>query len=169
MATTRPTLQISTTQAETADTTDPTLIDLLNGLHHTCADGAYGFASCADYTNTSRHRTLFRKRAQQYDAAQTQLHAMVLRLGGVPATDELTKKISHRGWVAAHGTLCGLRDQSIVAECERGESGAYACYQQALQQDTPAGVRALIERQMQDIDASLQQIRMLREPERVAA
>ena len=47
------------------------VIDMLNRLIDTCADGAYGFASCADYSNISRHRTLFRQRAQDCDEASS--------------------------------------------------------------------------------------------------
>lgn len=149
--------------------TDTVLIELLNGLNDTCADCAYGFATCADHSNVSGHRTLFRKRAQEYRAAQAQLHALVLRLGGMPVPGAQNQGPLHRGWVAPYGTLCGLRDQSIAAECERGESQACERYQQALQHDLSTSVRALIERQMQDLHASLQQIRMLGEPQRIAA
>jgi uncharacterized protein (TIGR02284 family) len=141
----------------------PDLIAVLNQLRDTCADSAYGFASCADYSNISRHRALFRKRAQQCDAAGEQLQALVLRLGGVPVRGGPPSASLHRGWVAVHGTLCGLRDSSIVSECERGETVTRERYQRALQLELPVEVRALVEHHLRDVDTSLAQIRSLRE------
>lgn len=143
--------------------TDAALMDLLNGLNDTCADGAYGFASCADYSNIGQHRTLFRLRAQQCDEAREQLHELVLRLGGVPARGGSASGALHRGWVAVRGTLSGLRDQSIVAECERGETVARDRYQEALRHDLPTEARQLLERHLRGVNANLKQIKMLRD------
>ena len=141
---------------------DLELIDALNRLMDTCADSAYGFASCADYSNISRHRALFRKRAQECDTAREQLHDLVQQLGGMPMRGGSASDSLHRGWVAVHGTLCGLCDASIVAECERGESETGERYRQALQQALPARARTLIEHHLRQIETSLQQIRSLR-------
>ena len=139
------------------------VIDILNGLIETCADGAYGFASCADYSNVSRHRALFRQQAQQCREAGEQLHAQVLRLGGTPSRGGSASGALHRGWVAVRGTLSGLRDQSILAECERGETVALERYQLALDQALPTDARATVQRQMEGLRTNLGQISILRE------
>lgn len=141
------------------------VIDIVNELIQTCADGADGFASCADYSNISRHRTLFRQRAQDCDAARAQLCVMVLRMGGQPAVGGFTGAIFHRGWVAARGTLSGLCDQSILAECERGEAVAFEYYRNALTQHLPSDVRHLVQRQCDDVERNLGQMRSWREAE----
>jgi uncharacterized protein (TIGR02284 family) len=153
--------QIHMPQPERASAAD--MLELLHRLDTCCADGAYGFAACADLSNVSQHRALFRKRAQQYDAECSQLQALMSRMGASPEQRQAASDGPHRGWVAVHGTLCGLCDASIVAECERGEALAQACYRQALDTLLPAGVRSLLERQMRDVETSLQQIRMLRD------
>jgi uncharacterized protein (TIGR02284 family) len=153
--------KIHTPHPERASAAD--MLELLHRLDMCCADGAYGFAACADQSNVSQHRALFRKRAQHYDAERAQLQALMARLGASPERQQAASTGPHRGWVAVHGTLCGLCDASIVAECERGEALAQACYRQALEEWLPAGVRSVLERQMRDIDTSLQQIRMLRD------
>ncbi|MCW5629564.1 MAG: PA2169 family four-helix-bundle protein [Rhodoferax sp.] len=142
---------------------DLELIDALNRLIDTCADSAYGFASCADYSNISRHRAVFRKRAQECDTAREQLHELVQQLGGMPMRGGVASDSLHRGWVAVHGTLCGLCDASIVAECERGESETRERYRQVLDQELPTRVRTVVERQLRQIESSLQQIRSLRD------
>lgn len=154
---------------ERSSDTDATLIDILNGLNDTCADGAYGFESCADYANISQHRDLFRQRALQCDEARLQLHELVLRHGGVPARGGSASGALHRGWVAVRGTLSGLRDRSLVAECERGETVTRERYQAALRQDLPAEARHLLERHLRAVNASLKQIRLLREATRTGA
>ncbi len=146
--------------------TPQAVVDTLNNLIETCADGAYGFASCADYSNISRHRTLFRQRAQDCDAAGAQLHAMVLNLGGQPTQGGSAGGMLHRGWVAVRGTLSGLRDQSILAECERGESVAHERYRNALLQDLPNEAHALVQRQCSGVESNLGQLRLLREAEK---
>lgn len=152
-----------------AATTPQAVIAVLNKLVQTCADGAYGFAACADYSNISRHRTLFRQRAQDCDAAGAQLQAMVLRLGGEPARGGATGGMSHRGWVAVRGTLSGLCDQSLLAECERGESVTLERYRKALSQDLPKDVRALVQRQCNAVERNIEQMRAMRDSEKAAA
>lgn len=139
------------------------VIDTLNNLVETCADGAYGFASCADYSNISRHRSLFRQRACDYDEAGAQLRALVLRLGGQPARTGATTGMLHRGWVAVRGTLRGLRDQSLLAECERGETVALERYRDAIAQPLPHEARTLVQQHSRAIKNSLAQMRVLRE------
>lgn len=155
-------------QAGTADAPQE-VIDTLNNLIETCADGAYGFASCADYSNISRHRTLFRQRARECDEAGKQLHALVLRLGGQPARGGSTSGMLHRGWVAVRGTLSGLRDQSILAECERGETVALERYRNALEQHLPSDVRTAVQRHYRGVEQNLVQMLLLRESERALA
>ncbi len=139
------------------------IIDILNGLIETCADGAYGFSSCADYSNISRHRALFRQQAQQCREAVEQLHAQVLRLGGTPSRGGSASGALHRGWVAVRGTLSGLRDQSILAECDRGETVALERYQLALEQTLTTEARVMVQRQMEGLRTNLGQIRILRQ------
>jgi uncharacterized protein (TIGR02284 family) len=135
----------------------------LQSLIDVCADGAYGFACCADYTNSSRQRMWFRQRAQQCDAAGAQLRAMVLQLGGQRAPASHESSGVHRGWVAMRGTLCGLRDQSILNECDRGEAAALALYRLVLEQPLPDAARALVQQQCDTIAASLAQMRSWRD------
>jgi len=145
------------------------VIEMLGSLIAACADSAHGFAACGDHSNISRHRFLFRQRAQECEAAGYQLHAMVLRLGGHPVRGGSGSRTLHRGWIALRGKLRGLRDASILAECERGEAVALALYRSALEYDLPPEVRALVQRQCDGIKLNLGQIHMLRESERAAA
>lgn len=142
---------------------DAETVDLLDQLGDACADSAHGFASCADCTAISQHRALFRKRASACEAARQQLQALALRRGAAPAGPGAARSDLRRGWVSAPGTLCGLRDSSIVAECERGEALTLERYRQVLRHALPADVRAVLEQQLQAIETSLQQIRGLRE------
>jgi uncharacterized protein (TIGR02284 family) len=149
--------------AASAAAADAATIDLLQHLADACADSAYGFASCADYANISQHRAWFRKRAQECEAAREQVQALALRLGAAPVHAAAGGTRLHRGWVAARGTLCGLRDASIVAECERGESLTGERYRQALQHRLPADVRTVLAHHLRASESSLQQIRSLRD------
>lgn len=159
------TAPISTSPTPTASI----VMDTLNDLHQTCADGAYGFAACADYTNISKHRALFRQRAHDCDTAGTQLYATLLKLGREPSRGGSAGGAIHRGWVAVRGTLSGLRDQSILAECERGESVTLERYRSALSLELPRDVRALVQEQCDRVELSVSELKKLRNPERAAA
>ena len=95
---------------------------------------------------------------------------MVLQMGGeLPPRGACTNAMFHRGWVAVRGTLSGLRDRSILAECERGESVALERYRAALAQGLPSDVRDLVQQQCNGVESSLGQLNRLRESEKATA
>jgi uncharacterized protein (TIGR02284 family) len=68
----------------------------------------------------------------------------------------------HRVWTNIKSTISGTNELAVLAECERGEDAAKAAYEQALKQNLPADVRALIERQYQGVKANHDRVRNLR-------
>ena len=92
-------------------------------------------------------RSLFLARAEECQKAAQELQALVVQYGGKPESGGSAAGALHRGWVAVRGTLTSHSDRSMLDECERGEDTALARYRDALQQDLPANVRAVVERQ----------------------
>jgi len=103
----------------------------------------------------------------------------------VPAAEELNEQIRacggttkehgsaagtvHRGWVAVKSALSTYDDKAVLEECERGEDNAKARYMKALKKPLPAGVKLVVERQMQGVQRNHDQIKMLRDQARAQA
>jgi uncharacterized protein (TIGR02284 family) len=139
------------------------VVDVLNTLIESSRDGEYGFASCADYARSPALRTLLQRRAEECRQAAQELKTVVERHGGVPENDGTVDGALHRGWVAARGRLSGYRDEAILDECERGEDLALRRYADAIANPLPADVHSLVQRQLEDVTRTHDQIRRLRD------
>ncbi|SIQ10292.1 PA2169 family four-helix-bundle protein [Pseudacidovorax sp. RU35E] len=145
------------------------IIDTLNDLLENSRDGEYGFRLCAEEVENSSLRTTFANRATECAQAARELEELVVRLGGKPADGGTASGALHRGWVHVKGAVGANSEESMLNECERGEDAAVARYRKALQQDLPADVRAVIERQAQGAQKNHDQIKSLRDQARAAS
>ena len=143
-------------------------IDTLSHLHEILRDGEYGFAECAEHTKTPGLKSVFIQRAQDCRAAGSELENLIVDLGGDPGEGGTMTGALHRGWVSVKGTLRGYSDISMLEECERGEDVALAQYRKALKQNLPAEAKAVVERQAQDTQANHDQIRNMRDAQKVS-
>jgi uncharacterized protein (TIGR02284 family) len=145
------------------------VIDTLNKLIETCKDGEYGFRTCAEHVKSEQLRSVFLERAESCRKGATELQAEVERLGGKAESDSSTTGSLHRGWVSVKGMLTGDSDQAALDECERGEDAALERYRDAIKQDLPGDVAAIVERQYEGVKRNHDQIRSLRNAMRSTA
>lgn len=145
------------------------IVDVLNDLIENCRDGQYGFQACAEHVKSADIRDLFLARANDCQAAVTELQTLVSQCGGKPDEGGSMSGAVHRGWVAVRGTLAGYTDLGMLEECERGEDVAKARYKKALEQPLPEPIRTIVERQYQGVLRNHDQVRMLRDRHRAAA
>ncbi|MBI5721178.1 MAG: PA2169 family four-helix-bundle protein [Burkholderiales bacterium] len=143
------------------------VIDTFNDLIETCKDGEYGFRASAEHAKSPALRTLFERRALDCALAAEQLAQRVLAAGGRPETGGTASGALHRGWIAVRGQLAGYSDLALLESCERGEDIALDSYRNALAADLPAADRELVAMQFEAVKRSHQQIRELRNDERV--
>ena len=143
-------------------------VDTLNDLIETCHDGEYGFNACAEHSTSTHLQTVFRQRAEQCSDAADELRGHVVRLGGEPEEGGSTSGALHRGWVAVRGTLSGYSDQAMLDECERGEDAALARYRTALASNLPSDVRTIVQRQMDGVQKSHDEMKALRDQHRTS-
>lgn len=144
-------------------------VDTLNELIETCHDGEYGFNACAEHSTATHLQSLFRQRAQQCSDAADELRGHVVRLGGEPEEGGSASGALHRGWVAVRGTLSGYSDQAMLDECERGEDAALARYRKAIGSNLPSDVRTVVQRQMDGVQKSHDEIKALRDKNRTGS
>ena len=147
--------------------TDKT-ISVLNDLIETCKDGEYGFQSSAEHVKNPELQQVFTARAAECRKGAEVLQAQVRQLGGEADEGGSASGAIHRGWVAVKGTLSGYGEKAMLEECERGEDAALARYRDALKEDLPPNVRAVVERQYEGVKRNHEQIRTLRDRTRAA-
>jgi uncharacterized protein (TIGR02284 family) len=138
-------------------------IDTLNDLIETSKDGEYGFRASAEYMRDPQVKQLFLNRADECARAVSELQALVVQCGGEAEDSGSAAGAMHRGWVAVKATLSTYDDKAVLEEAERGEDNAMARYRKALKQPLPAGVKLIVERQMQGVQRNHDQVKMLRD------
>ncbi|MDF1485980.1 PA2169 family four-helix-bundle protein [Ramlibacter sp. H39-3-26] len=148
---------------------DDEVIDTLNGLLESCRDGEYGFRHVAGHAKTADLRMFFERGAGECATAAGELQAEVTRLGGQADTGGTVAGALHRGWVSVRSALSAHDDLATLEEAERGEDAALARYRKALQQPLPAGVRALVQRQMQGAQRNHDEVKRRRDALRMPA
>ena len=144
------------------------IIDTLNDLIETSKDGEYGFQTSAEYLRDPALKQSFLTRAAECRQAATELQQLVKRFGGDAEDSGTAAGALHRGWVAVKGTLAGYTDKAILEETERGEDSALASYRKALEEDLPADVRLVIERQYEGVKRNHLQVRTARDAARAS-
>jgi uncharacterized protein (TIGR02284 family) len=144
------------------------VIEVLNDLIESSKDGEYGFRASAEHLRNTTTQQLFLRRAEECRHAALELQALVTELGGTAEDTGTAAGAVHRGWVAVKATLSGYTDLSILEDVERGEDIAVRRYREALENDLPPRVRAIIEGQHQGAKRNHDQMRSLREQEWIA-
>jgi uncharacterized protein (TIGR02284 family) len=139
------------------------VIDALNDLAECCKDGEYGFRACAEQAERSDLKTVFLQRAEDCRVAAHELYEQIRMLGGDVDEGGSAAGAVHRGWVSVKATLSTYDDKAVLEESERGEDNAMARYRKALEQPLPAGIKLIVERQMQGVQRNHDQIKTLRD------
>jgi uncharacterized protein (TIGR02284 family) len=145
-----------------SDNPNDKAISVLNDLIETCKDGAKGFSTAAEDADSANLKSVFAKYAAQRTAFVSDLDGAVMTLGGKPAETGHVSGVVHRGWINLKAAVSGNDDKAILNECERGEDYAKKAYSDALKENLPGEVRAVVERQQTDIIAAHDKIRDLR-------
>ena len=144
------------------------VIDTVDDLIETTKDGEYGFAACAEHAKSADLKATFSRRADECRQGAAELQRLVVELGGKADTGGSVAGAMHRGWVAVRGTLTTYDDKAMLEECERGEDRAKVAYRDALDEDLPSNVRALVERQYQGVQRNHDEIKRLRDSVKTA-
>lgn len=126
---------------------NPRVISALNTLVETCKDGEHGYRAAADALTNPELRRLFTMYAAERAQFAAELASIVRQLGGEPETSGTVAAALQRGWMNIKSAVAGRNQRTVIAEAERSEDAAKQAYQQALGEDLPPDVRAIIDRQ----------------------
>jgi len=148
-------------------------ISILNDLIETSKDGEKGFQTSAEDIKNPTVKAFFLERSTEIATAVRELQAEVRALGGDPETSSSVSGTLHRAWVDLKSTLTGKDDVAILNEVERGEDVALKAYkearQKAIEKNLPANVTALIDKQLQGVQANHDKVKALRDQARAAS
>ena len=143
-------------------------ISILNNLIETCKDGEHGFKTAAEGLTSPELRVQFLQYSRERSQMVSNLQAEVRRLGGDPEKAGSIAGAMHRGWLDIKSVVTGKDDHAIVAEAERGEDAAKAAYEGALQATLPATAQLLVQQQAVKVRQAHDDVRALRDREKVA-
>ena len=88
------------------------------------------------------------------------------------ATPENTGSVAatlHRGWINIKSTVTGEDEGAVISECERGEDSAVRNYKDALNENLPANVQSVVERQYTSVKEAHDRIRALEKADSAGA
>jgi uncharacterized protein (TIGR02284 family) len=138
------------------------VISTLNDLIETSKDGENGFRACANAVKKQNLKQFFETAADRCAQGALELQSKVQSLGGHPKTSGSASGSLHRGWVNVKSMITGNNEAAVLEECERGEDVAKRAYEKALDQDLPAEVRSLVQRQYEGVRENHDRVRDMR-------
>jgi uncharacterized protein (TIGR02284 family) len=145
-------------------TKSKTATDILNDLLETLKDGQEGFRTATEDVKSSAAKELFAHCSLQRFKYVSELQELAKSLGD-PSPTNTTSFAGrvHRGWINAKSAITGHSDHAVLVECERGEDTAVANYKQALENELPPQVRAVLEKQLAGIQEAHDQVKAMRD------
>lgn len=142
------------------------IVNTLNVLIEISRDGVNGFRTCAEDTHDASLKMYFENRAQSCEQAVHTLSAEVRRYGGDPDPSGTMTGALHRAWVDLKAALTTRDNLAVLEECERGEAAAVIAYEDALREELPGDLRALLDQQYEGAKRNHDRVRQLRDAAR---
>lgn len=135
--------------------------EVLEHLVEVCRDGERGFRAAAQYVHTSGLQELFAELAEQRQTFVRDLEPHLNRLAGSTRSTGTRVGAVHRRWMNVKAHMPGHKDETIVAEAERGEHAAIKAYNDALNGVLPPTAIGIVEAQVGQMRFTQQRIREL--------
>ena len=148
------------THMDTKNTTET-----LDHLMQTLEDGAKGFTDAADKLGDITRpdiATAFRGFADQRTRFHSELKTLSLALGHEPEEKGTVAATLHRSWMGIKDLISGKDPDGVLDAAEQGEDHAVSVYRKACDEELPADVRTVVERQLAAINVSHEAVKQLR-------
>lgn len=143
-------------------TTTGDFVSTLNNLIEINKDGEEGYRQAAEKAKAPQFKSLFSEYSAQRASNASELQSAVAKLGKTPEDSGTVSGSVHRGWLSLKDAITSSDDQALIDECERGEDHAVEAYRHALAKDLPADLKAIVEKQNVNIQASHAKVRDLK-------
>ena len=137
-------------------------IRTLNRLIRSCR-GAEAFCrACSATRGAAQLRTVLRHRSEEWGRHGDELQALVLMLGGEPATGTATGGLARRTWLACKGLLLGSTEALVLEEWQFEQQRVLNRYEEALRGYLARRILRTVTVQAARISQRLEQIESLR-------
>ncbi|GGA98984.1 PA2169 family four-helix-bundle protein [Puia dinghuensis] len=136
-------------------------LHVLNDLIHINIDRVAGYEKAAheEKTPESDLREVFYRMAIESRSYINDLHAQVIRLGGVPVTQATITGKLYLYWLEGKNRFDGPDAASCLAACLASQEATEIAYRQALEESLPQDLHFLIESQLWSLERARQRLR----------
>lgn len=139
------------------------IIRALNRLIQVCRDGEHFCRAAGESVQSAELRPLFRFRCEEWGRQGDELQALVLLLGGDPATSGTAAAGVSRAWMKLKAVLFGRCDGAVLEEWHDAQHHALERYAEALNGYLPQRIRRTVSLQTDHIMDRHAQIETLRD------
>jgi uncharacterized protein (TIGR02284 family) len=139
------------------------VIAVLNDLIEISKDGERGFMKAAQDAQHAGVKEMLLVAAERCGHGARELQDVVLHLGGTPENGGSFAGALHRGWIDVKSAVGSRADHAILADCKKDEEVAEKHFRDALDEDLPADVRAVVERLYDGVVQNHDRVRALRD------
>jgi len=144
-------------------------IRTLNRLIRSCRGAETFCRACSTARGASQLRTVLRHRSEEWGRHADELQALVLMLGGEPATGRATGGFARRVWLAGKALLLGSSEARVLEEWQCEQQRVLNRYEEALRGYLARRILRSVTAQAARINQRLEQIESLRHEYAVAS
>jgi len=138
-------------------------IRTLNRLIETCRDGEEFCRAAGESVDSVGLRPLFGFRSEEWGRQGDELQALVLLLGGEPATSGTLSAQAARSWMKLKAAMFGRCDLAVLEEWQSAQRAALARYEEALSGYLPQRIRRTVSLQADRVMDRCEQIENVRD------
>jgi uncharacterized protein (TIGR02284 family) len=139
------------------------VLAVLQDLFASARDGELGFREAATHARAPELVSLFERLAQHCAEAAAQWQQRSAALGARFDESGTVAGAAQRVWLQIRGLFGGASDQTLLAECERGQDDILAHARAALTRNLPPDLHAAVQRHFEQAQRQHDHIRSLRE------
>ena len=138
------------------------VVSTLNSLIELNRDGQKGFQEASDKIGTPQLKEFCSRQSLARARFVGELQPQVRSLGGEPEKTGSVAAAVHRGWIDLTSALGG-GDHAILVATETGEDYAVGEYKKALDENLPAPLRKIVDRQFQSVKRAHDKVKTMRD------
>lgn len=146
-------------------TREPRLVATLNRLLRLCIASEKGFNVAAENVKNRGLKVMFKTYAQERAQFADILGKLVREFEGYPAEGGGLLAAAHRGWINIKAAMTigqPATENVVLGEVARGEQVALRRYEDALRQELPSEIRAVVEQQQERVAEVNERVEELR-------
>jgi uncharacterized protein (TIGR02284 family) len=127
------------------------VLETLRGLMATCVDGERRYGAAMARIPDGESKEALGSYKEQRARFADDLASAMQKLGGKAEKKGTATGALRRGWAKVKAAVTGGRPRTVLRGCKVGERSALRRYERALKADLPADLRALVERQCEQV------------------